>query len=773
VFHGPPLWKIPGRRFFYCKQSANAYNLQHDMQKLSLTCIAGNCEQDVERFLDAFQPHVDEVVMVRAIGSLQPDKTLEIAKKRGCKTAVYLNGTSSESRNWPHVDHFGEAREMARKMATGDWCMWADLDDTAEGMENARKILAGIPKSIGLIQCPYIVGNQGVISNLRERFWRNNGNFKWVNALHENLVPIKGTDGPIGKTEQVRIIHAPRHDRDCSKERNMRILESIPEQDRTIAHSFYLTMEYTRRHDPRAVEAAKQFLANPESATPERYELFMTLASMTEDLASRASIYTQAVAEDPGRAEALYELAALSLACDETDRAMNYARLMMACQWPDEPYWNHRKMFYGFFRDDLFLQCLRATGRIEESDARRMNIALRTKQPIISLLHASRGRPEQASRCRSEWLMAADSPERVEHLFIVDLDDEDAELLFRFNTFGNPGVGPVAAWNEAARRSCGEVLVQLSDDWKPTKGWDTAILNAIGDTSKPAVLAISDGHRTDDLLCMAILTRARYQAQGHLFHPEFFSMFSDNWFSECAFRDGVVIDARDRITFEHMHPAFGKGKMDETYARSNHSKNYKTGQSIMRRLSAGIITSHDVLGWCDYRDFYAYVAETLPEGGTFVEIGSWQGQSIIHLCQRLQDLSKTARVFVVDTFKGEKDQPMHTGVVEAAGGSIRHIFEANIKAAGVDHMITIIEGDSAESAAKFADFECDGIYIDAAHDYVSVVNDLAAWWPKLAPQGIWSGHDYPWHEVKQAVDEHAAANDYKITEVCRVWVKTN
>ena len=32
-----------------------------------------------------------------------------------------------------------------------------------------------------------------------------------------------------------------------------------------------------------------------------------------------------------------------------------------------------------------------------------------------------------------------------------------------------------------------------------------------------------------------------------------------------AHKHGIVIDARDRLRFEHRHPAFGKGKMDETY----------------------------------------------------------------------------------------------------------------------------------------------------------------------------------------------------------------
>jgi hypothetical protein len=185
------------------------------------------------------------------------------------------------------------------------------------------------------------------------------------------------------------------------------------------------------------------------------------------------------------------------------------------------------------------------------------------------------------------WLQMADDPYRVEHIFAVDSDDESAPVFERFPSVFLPdgGGGPVAAWNAAARASKGDILLQLSDDWRPFKGWDTAIIEAIGDTTKPAVLAVSDGHRKDDLLCMAILTRARYQSQGYLFHPEFFSMFSDNHFSQCAFADGVVIDARDRITFEHMHPAFGKSEMDETYARSNATAHYEKGREIFNKLT--------------------------------------------------------------------------------------------------------------------------------------------------------------------------------------------
>jgi hypothetical protein len=553
--------------------------------RLSLSVITGNCEKDVERFLDAFQPHFDEVVMVRATGwQVESDKTLAIAKQRGCITAEYWNDPANK---WPHVDNFAAARNASAELCTGDWIVWADMDDTAEGLENLREILAKLPDDVGVLRCPYVVSEQGVVANYRERAWRNNGKYSWKNAIHENLVPVDGAQEKQAQTDRVRIVHIPRLDRECSKDRNLTILESVPELERTNSHTFYLMTEYARRKDPRGVELAKEFLAHPDSATPERFETFMTLASLAESADQKAAIYTQAWTEDPSRAEALYELTALSLNCGEPERALAYARHMLTCKWPENPCWNHRKLFYEFFRDDLHLQALRANGRVVESDTRRYNSFALAGKPTISLLHATRGRPAEAGRCRMTWLQMADEPYRIEHIFAVDEDDESAPVFERFPSVFLPdgSGGPVAAWNAAARASKGDILLQLSDDWRPFKGWDTAIIEVIGDTTKPAVLAVSDGHRKDDLLCMAILTRKRYEQQRHLFHPEFFSMFSDNYFSHQAFRDGVVIDARDRITFEHMHPAFGKAVLDETYKRSNAREHYEKGREIFHKLT--------------------------------------------------------------------------------------------------------------------------------------------------------------------------------------------
>jgi hypothetical protein len=379
----------------------------------------------------------------------------------------------------------------------------------------------------------------------------------------------------------------------------------------------------------------------------------------------------------------------------------------------------------------------------------------------ISLLHATRGRFQQAAAARRKWMEKAANQDAIEHIFAIDEDDEQSVqylTLWRHVIVMGAG-GPVRAWNKAAERSHGEVLVQLSDDWEPPMHWDKLILERIGDTSKPAALQVSDGHRADDLMCMAILTRARYLDQRYLFHPDFFSMYSDNWFSECAHRDGVVIDARD-LVFEHLHPVHGKGEMDEVYARSNDVRNYKAGARHLQRLQGGAITSWDVEGWCDFRDLYTAIARKLKNGDTFVEVGSWKGQSIIHLAQRLQDQGKVVELVAVDTFLGDE---------ETGKADVFEQFEGCVSLADCEKMITPVVWPSVHAARGYDSASIAGVFIDAAHDYDSVLTDLKAWGPKVKEGGIIAGHDIDAEGVQRALAE--VGWEYHI--VGRCWVKKN
>ena len=204
----------------------------------------------------------------------------------------------------------------------------------------------------------------------------------------------------------------------------------------------------------------------------------------------------------------------------------------------------------------------------------------------ISLLHATRNRPAQANQAKSKWLSLAQSPADIEHIFAVDPDDvtwTDLDQSSQIVTTCRPNMGCVAAWNLAALWSSGEILVQMSDDWTPPLFWDRIILSRM-DTMQSQVLAISDGHRTDHLLCMAIITRQRYREQGYtMFHPRYRGVFSDDHLTAMAYGQGRVVEARD-VVFVHDHPLWTGGMLDDTYRRQNAPERYREGQRVFASL---------------------------------------------------------------------------------------------------------------------------------------------------------------------------------------------
>ena len=81
---------------------------------------------------------------------------------------------------------------------------------------------------------------------------------------------------------------------------------------------------------------------------------------------------------------------------------------------------------------------------------------------------------------------------------------------------------------------------------------------------------------------------------------------------------------------------------------------------------------------------------------------------------------------------------------------------------------------SEEAANVIPDQSLDFVYLDARHDYASVKEDIAFWYPKVKPGGILAGHDYlngkiddTMFGVKPAVDEFAATYHLKVKVTLR------
>ena len=551
-------------------------------EKLSLCIIVGNVENYIARFIESFKPLADEIVVVRAIGNQTPDRTVEIAESLGCVIASEYHNKTIHAQ-WPHVDDFAAARQKAFDAASHDLIMWADTDDVIdpESIKRIRETIDLLPEDFDGIQFAYHVPEDGLTVQ-RERIIRK-GRAHWQSPIHEFL---QFSENPkVASVDGAVILHRPEGTRERNDERNLQILESIEHPTTSQKFHLFQSLRAVGRINEAASVVCELLKSNDENiGTAEKYELFIAAGQMADNIDIRLQMNLQALSVDPSRKEAYGELCLCYIGLGRNEDALAITTAMMA-QDGSGSAWNVRRKYAGYLGYQLHGMALRACGRDAEADEIETAHFIQNGKKI-SLIHATRGRCKQAVAARRLWFNRAKNPDAIEHIFGLDLDDPHGAFLSVHNHAATDGSGGcVAAWNAAAVKSCGDILIQVSDDWNPPMFWDEIILEAIGDTSKQSVLAISDGHRTDRLLCMAIMTRWRYLQQGWMFHPDFFSVYSDNYFTDKAYEDGVVIERRD-IVFEHLHPVFGKAEWDATYARSNSDKNFANGKATYEKLMA-------------------------------------------------------------------------------------------------------------------------------------------------------------------------------------------
>jgi hypothetical protein len=172
----------------------------------------------------------------------------------------------------------------------------------------------------------------------------------------------------------------------------------------------------------------------------------------------------------------------------------------------------------------------------------------------------------------------AKHPNRIQHILGVDIDADQYGGNEKIIT---PNGKCIGAWNACAKQAKGKYIIQVSDDFIPPLGWDDEIRKRLPDPTKPAVLAVSDGHRTDDLLCIAICTKSTLDyLGGNLFAPEYAEcsgIFSDNEFTLRT--KEIQVDGRD-LVFKHNNPFFINSSQDEVFKKHNAFSNYEIGKKI-------------------------------------------------------------------------------------------------------------------------------------------------------------------------------------------------
>ena len=139
------------------------------------------------------------------------------------------------------------------------------------------------------------------------------------------------------------------------------------------------------------------------------------------------------------------------------------------------------------------------------------------------------------------------------------------------------------------------------------------------------------------------------------------------------------------------------------------------------------------------------------------EVGSalgWTTEHVLHNCKKLN------QYIVADDWRA---------VTEGRPGpfSVNNMKEEFMERIGTHPKLKILEGTSWEVAETVKNKSLDFVFIDASHDYESVLKDLKAWAPKIRPGGMLCGHDAHWDGVVEALSETYPR--YELAGVDNTW----
>lgn len=172
---------------------------------------------------------------------------------------------------------------------------------------------------------------------------------------------------------------------------------------------------------------------------------------------------------------------------------------------------------------------------------------------MISIIHPSRNRPEQAFWTMSHWI--DNMSKKIPYEYVLSLDLTDPERTSYSEYFYAPCLriadnkNVVQAANVGAKAVSGDIIILISDDFECSPSWDLKISHAL--EGKSGVLKTFDGIQRW-IVTLPIMTRDYYEDQGHLYYPEYGHMFCDTDQTHKADLQKKLI-IRNDIVFKHNH----------------------------------------------------------------------------------------------------------------------------------------------------------------------------------------------------------------------------
>ena len=152
-----------------------------------------------------------------------------------------------------------------------------------------------------------------------------------------------------------------------------------------------------------------------------------------------------------------------------------------------------------------------------------------------------------------------------------------------------------------------------------------------------------------------------------------------------------------------------------------------------------------IQGWMSKAEL-RWLSEQAAGSQLVIEMGAWCGRSSVAL-------SAAERVVCVDTWRGS---PEHAETIAGGFAPLAQWQMATDRYPNLTGRVCDLSSP-ADVAALVDDYAglADMVFVDAAHDYVSVCRDIVTARQLLAPGGLLCGHDlHPtWPDVRRAVED--------------------
>lgn len=194
---------------------------------------------------------------------------------------------------------------------------------------------------------------------------------------------------------------------------------------------------------------------------------------------------------------------------------------------------------------------------------------------LISLIHPSRNRPEQAEKTFLHWIGNMSAMSNLsDYVISVDLDDKDLEtykskfmsVLDGIILVGSNNTCVVEAANVGAKQAKGDILVLVSDDFECHKDWDLHLIEHFTN-HKNNVLKTNDTLQ-DWIVTLPIMDREYYESCGYMYHPSYKHMFCDTDMTHKAELEGRLFKRMD-LEFKHKHYSQGETPKDEVNIKAD------------------------------------------------------------------------------------------------------------------------------------------------------------------------------------------------------------